>query len=364
MSFKSAVNSAVRHGKGVATMLENIKTKEFSVLGIGEVMLRLSPVGKERVSQSETFEKMAGGSELNVVAGISQLGLRTGIVTVIPNNEIGKFIKNKIRYSGISDDYIIYDSSPEKRLGIYYYESGAYPRVPVVTYDRAMSSFARFNIDSLNTDVYDSTNVFHLSGITLALGENVRKSVIRMLREFKRRGVYVSFDVNYRASLWDEDTARETILSILPMIDILFVSEETLRRMFARKGELRDIHKALAEEFPGLKMIASTMRQVVSPTKHTFTSLVYDCEKKTHFSEEPYTDIEVIDRIGSGDAYVAGALFGALKYSSAEEACRFGNAMAAVKNTIPGDMTVCDFDDITRVIRSHSSVGYKSEMVR
>ena len=113
---------------GGFSMLKISKKRNFSVLGIGEVMLRLSPVGKERISYCETFEKMAGGSELNVVAGVSMLGLRTGMITKLPHNEIGKFIKHKIRYAGTSDDYIIYDDSPNMRLGVYYYESGAYPR--------------------------------------------------------------------------------------------------------------------------------------------------------------------------------------------------------------------------------------------
>ena len=128
-------------------MLENLPQREFDVLGVGEVMLRLSPEGKDRISQSESFEKCAGGSELNVVSGVSQLGLRTGIVTRLPDNEIGKFIKNKIRYTGTSDDFVTYDTSSEKRLGIYYYERGAYPRVSVVSYDRTDSSFVRFSSD-------------------------------------------------------------------------------------------------------------------------------------------------------------------------------------------------------------------------
>lgn len=345
-------------------MLANLPDRDFDVLGIGEVMLRLSPTGKDRISQSETFEKRAGGSELNVVSGISQLGLRTGIVTRLPDNEIGNFIKNKIRYSGTSDDYITYDTSDEKRLGIYYYESGAYPRVPVVSYDRAASSFTRFDPEELDPAIYDSAKIFHVSGITLALGEKLRGEVCRMMKTFSEHGTVVSFDVNYRASLWNEETARETILSVLPYINLLFVSEETLRRMFRQSGDLPDIQMRFAEQYPNLKMIASTERTVISPTRHSFTSLVYDCEEKRHYSEEPYREIEVVDRIGSGDAYVAGALYGLLRYCDAMEAVRFGNAMSAVKNTIPGDMTVCDLDDITRVISAHSHSGVKSEMVR
>ena len=326
-------------------MLDKLPGKDFDVIGIGEVMLRLSPVGKERISQSETFDKMAGGSELNVVSGISQLGLRTGIITKLPANEIGSFIKNKIRYSGTSDDYITYDTGDSKRLGIYYYESGAFPRVSMVS-------------------VYRSSKIFHVSGITLGLGADIRSEVCEMMREFSENGALVSFDVNYRAALWDEATARDTVLSILPCVNILFVSEETLRRMLGRSGTLSEIHLQLASEYPGLKMIASTMRTVVSPTRHDFTSFITDCAEKRHFSEEPYRDIEVVDRIGSGDAYVAGALYGLLRYGDIERAALYGDAMSAVKNTIPGDMTVCSLEDIERVISSHTDTGFHSEMVR
>ncbi len=344
-------------------MFENLDSKEFDVLGIGEVMLRLSPGGKERISQSETFDKMAGGSELNVVSGIAQLGLRTGIITKLPDNEIGRFIENKIRYSGTSNDYIAFDSRADKRLGIYFYESGAYPRVSVVEYDRKNSSFASFRKSDIDSSVYSSAKVFHLSGITLALSAELRQEVIEMIKEFKKNGACVSFDVNYRAGLWDEKTAKEVITSIMPYIDILFVSEETSRRMFAKTGTVKEIQAEFAKEFPNLKLIASTKRTVTSPTRHTFTSTVHDCAKGVSYSDEPYKDIEVVDRIGSGDAYVAGVLFGILKYHNIESAAKFGDAMSAVKNTIPGDMTVCDFGDVTRVIDAHSN-GAKNEMVR
>ncbi len=343
-----------------------IKTKdcEFRVLGIGEVMLRLSPVGKERISHSETFEKKAGGSELNVVSGISMLGMRTGIITKLPHNEIGKFAKRKIRYSGTSDDYIIYDESDSMRLGIYYYESGAYPRLPVVSYDRRASSFTSLRKEELPADMYSNAAVFHTSGITLALDPNIRENVIAMMHRFHENGALISFDVNYRAALWDEATAKECIESVLPIIDILFVSEETSRRMFAMTGTLPEIHRAFSEKYPNLKIIASTKRKVISPQKHTFSSLVYDAGEGRHFEEAPYENIDVVDRIGSGDAYVAGALYGLLRFGDIESAAKYGDAMCALKNTVLGDMTVCDLTDIERIIKNHSSTGPKSEMIR
>lgn len=345
-------------------MLEFNSDREFDALGIGEVMLRLSPTGKERISYCETFEKRAGGSELNVVSGISMLGLRTGMITKLPKTEIGKFIKHKIRFAGTSDDYILYDTSDEKRLGIYYYESGAYPRVPIVSYDRKASSFTSFKAEELPSNIYNTTKIFHTSGITLALCHEVRREVTKMVKSFHDAGAVISFDVNYRAALWSEEAARSSICKLLPLIDILFISEETLRRMFGMTGTLEEIHKAFAEQYPNLSIIASTSRTVISPTKHTFTSLVYDCKEKRHFSEAPYENIDVVDRIGSGDAYVAGALYGLLKHGDIENAVRYGNAMAALKNTIVGDMIVSDLAEVDRIITSHNSKGPKSEMIR
>jgi len=342
----------------------SLKNAEFDVMGLGEVMLRLSPPGKERLSQSETLEKRAGGAELNVVSGISQLGMRTGMMTKLPEGGIGSFVKHKIRYAGTSDDGIVYDSSPTARLGIYYYESGAYPRLPAVTYDRARSSFCSFRYREVPEALLDRIRILHVSGITLALDEGLRADVIELLHVLKERGTAISFDVNYRAKLWDEETARRVISQVLPLVDILFISEETLRRMFAQTGTLAEIHRSFAQLYPNLCCIASTQRTVISPTKHSFTSTVYDCAEDRQFTEAAYENIDVVDRIGSGDAYVAGALYGILQYGNVDDAARWGNAMSALKNTIPGDMTVCSEKEIRKIIEAHADSGETSEMAR
>ena len=340
------------------------RERKYDVLGIGEVMLRLSPVGKERVSHSATFEKQAGGSEFNVVSGISMLGMKTGIITKIPENDIGKFAKRRLRYAGTDDALTFYDSSPDARLGIYYYESGAYPRLPSVFYDRKRSSFTTLTSAEIPGWVYSSSCVFHTSGITLALCESTRETVIGMMHRFKEEGTIISFDVNYRASLWGEEEARTAILRVLPLTEVLFVSEETLRRMLRMTGALKDIQREIAKEYKNLKVIASTKRRVLSPGKHSFSSLIYDATEGRHFEDAPYENIDVVDRIGSGDAYVAGALYALLEHGSIEEMARYGDAMAALKNTIIGDTTECDITDIRRIIRNHAGEGPASEMMR
>jgi 2-dehydro-3-deoxygluconokinase len=326
-------------------------------------MLRLSPAGKERISQSDLFEKHAGGSEFNVVSGLSLLGLRTGIVTKLPDNEIGKYIRNRVRFCGVRDDYIIYDQDPQARLGIYYCESGAHPRKPCVVYDRRLSSVTGIRLDEIPEKIYGSTRLFHVSGISLALDEGMRAVVVEMLKRFKESGTLISFDVNYRASLWSEQEARSTIESILSLVDILFVSEETSRRMLARTGSQQDILKGYCNEY-GIGIVASSERKVISPTKHSFGSTIYCAHEDSFYREDPYNDIEVVDRIGSGDAYLAGALYGLLQFGSCQKALEYGNAMAAVKNTIPGDLPATDVHETEKIIESHKGIGFQSEMNR
>ena len=227
--------------------MEFKENTDFDLIGLGEVMLRLSPPNKEKISQSETFEKNAGGSELNVVSGAAMLGIRSAIVTKLPENKMGHFIRNKIRYGNVSDDYIIYDHSPQKRLGVYYYESGAYPRKSSVIYDRANSSFCSLSLDELPEDIYAKTKIFHISSITLALDPSLKETAIKMIHKFHEAGAYISFDVNYRASLWSEEEAKKTVEAIFPYVDFLFVSEETSRRMLQRTGTLEEITEIMSK---------------------------------------------------------------------------------------------------------------------
>lgn len=334
---------------------------DFDLIGLGEVMLRLSPPNKEKISQSETFEKNAGGSELNVVSGAAMLGIRSAIITKLPKSKMGHFIRNKIRYGNVSDDYIIYDHSDDRRLGIYYYESGAYPRKSSVIYDRAKSSFTTLSLDELPDDIYEKTKIFHISSITLALDPNLKETSIEMIKRFKAAGAYISFDVNYRAALWSEEEAKKTIESIFPYVDFLFVSEETSRRMLQRTGTLEEIMQGYVKDY-GCTLVATTRREVVSPTHHNFNSKIYYEGK--FYEEKPYNNIEVIDRIGSGDAYLAGVLFGLIKYGTPERALEIGNALSAVKNTVLGDMSASSIDEIESVIKSHKATGHQDEMVR
>ena len=338
--------------------------KEFDLLALGEILLRLSPPNNERIVRGDVFEKQVGGAELNVVSGVSLMGLRSGIISRIPDSSIGVYAKNKLRFCGVSDDYLVYDDSKDARLGIYYYENGAYPRKPGVVYDRQNSSMTKLKIEDIPENIYGSTRCFHTSGITLALSEDCRKTGVEMIKRFKAAGALISFDVNFRLNLWCGEEARKCIEGILPYVDIFFCSEDTARLTFGKEGTAREIMKSFAADYP-ISMIASTQRTVHSPKVHSFTSLIYDAKADVFYEEKPYENIEVVDRIGSGDAYCAGALFGLLKENgSCEKALVYGNACSAAKCTICGDMPSLNLEEIDNIIKDHNTIGYHSEMNR
>jgi 2-dehydro-3-deoxygluconokinase len=184
--------------------------RDFDLLSLGEILLRLSPPDNERIVRGDTFQKQVGGAELNVVSGVSLLGLRTGMISMLPDNALGTYAKNRVRFCGVSDDYLIYDKDTDARLGIYYYENGAYPRKPSVVYDRKHASFCKFSADDFPEEMYGSTRCFHTTGITLALSENVSfflyinqglQSSSPLLSKCSPMAIRVSFHYKIRLSL-------------------------------------------------------------------------------------------------------------------------------------------------------------------
>jgi 2-dehydro-3-deoxygluconokinase len=338
--------------------------RTFDLLALGEILLRLSPPNDERLVRGDLLQKQTGGAELNVVSGASMLGLHTGIISKIPSNDIGFFVKNYIRFCGVSDDYLIYDDNKEARLGIYFYENGAHPRKPAIVYDRLNSSMRTLRIDEIPEEIFTSTRCFHTSGITLALNENIRKTAIELIKKFKANGTIISFDVNFRRNLWSGEEAKSCIEEILPYVDIFFCSEDTARLTFLSEGSAYDIMKDFTRKYP-ISIVASTQRIVHSPKMHTFGSVIYSKAEDQYYEEDPYRNIEVIDRIGSGDAYVSGVLFGLLNCGfDCRRALEYGNASSAMKSTVHGDLPSCNLREIDQLIQSHKMTEGQREMDR
>lgn len=338
--------------------------RDFDLLSLGEIMLRLSPPDNERITRGDSFSKQAGGAELNSATGAAMLGLRCGIISKLPANDLGTYIKNRVRLCGVSDDYLAYDQEKDARLGVYYYENGAYPRKPRIVYDRKNTSVNKISVNDYDEALYSAARCFHTSGITLALSPQVRETAIEMMKRFKEQGTLISFDVNFRGNLWTGAEAKECIESILPYVDIFFCSEDTARLTFLKEGDVRDIMRSFAEEYP-ISIVASTQRVVHSPKRHSFGSVIYSAREDRFYEEAPYRDIEVVDRIGSGDAYISGVLYGLLSHDGeCGRALEYGNAVSALKNTIPGDLIYTDLKEIEGIIKEHKATGRISEMDR
>ena len=166
-------------------IMELTEKKEFDLLSLGEIMLRLSPPDNERITRGDSFSKQAGGAELNAITGAAMLGLRCGIISKLPANDLGVYIKNRVRLCGVSDDYLVYDDDKDARLGVYYYENGAYPRKPRIVYDRKNTSINKLSVADYDDSLYSDTRCFHTSGITLALSPELRATAIEMIKRFK-----------------------------------------------------------------------------------------------------------------------------------------------------------------------------------
>lgn len=341
----------------------NFKGKEFGLASSGEIILRLSPVNNEMLVQGTLLEKNVGGAEFNVATGVSSLGIKSTLITKLPKNELGRYAKRIINSNGVDSSFIVDDDSLYKRLALYFYEFGASPRKPNVTYDRHNSSFQFLTIDEIDKSVYDKCEIFHTSGINLGLCENSKQLTKDLIKNFKDKEGIISFDVNFRRNLWgNEEAARKEIEKILPFVDILFASEETFRKMFQKTGSMETIMREFASQY-NIAIIASSQRTVNSPKSHNFTSIIYNKKENKFYSEKPYQNIEIVDRIGSGDAYVAGVLYGILKYNNTEKALKFGNACGAIKNTISGDNNCASAELIKGIIEDHE-FGSTSEMNR
>ena len=235
---------------------------------------------------------------------------------------------------------------------------------PRVVYDRKHSSINNIEISDVPQTLFYNTRLFHTSGITLGLGGKAQDFAIHCIKEFKKQGTLISFDVNYRANLWTGEEARKCIETILPYVDIFFCSEDTARLTFGKTGTINEIQKSFCEEYP-ISVVASTERTVITPKKHNFTSIIYSAKNDTYYRENPYNNIDVVDRIGSGDAYVSGALYGYLKHGDCQKALEYGNAMAAIKHSVIGDMVFTDLEEIDSIIKQHKNTsGYQSEMNR
>ena len=307
-------------------------SKEYDVLTLGETMIRLSPPGYQRLEQTSVLDLHIGGSESNTAVGLSRLGLRAAWVSRLPDNPLGRRVAQELRGQGVDVSSVAW--CHEGRMGVYFVEYGRGPRAINVLYDRDGSAMSQMTPADFNLEIVSKSRLIHLTGITVALSSSCHQLVETLLDEAHRAGVVRSFDINYRSKLWSPEEACRALDPLCQGIDILFITRDDAQIVFGCEGTAEEVAWALKRRFK-----AGT----VSLTLGAEGAMTID-ESGQLYAATPSRTVAV-DRLGAGDAFSAGFLYGYLQDDVAL-GIDLGTAMAALKYTIPGDLPLIDLADL------------------
>jgi len=332
----------------------------IDVVAFGEAMVRLSPPGFQRLEQTGAFEARIGGAELNVAVAVSRLGLRSRWISRLTDNPLGRMIGNEARRQGVDTEHLVW--TPEDRIGLYFVEFGAAPRPSSVLYDRAGSAVSRIAPGMVDWDsVFDGAKWFHCSGITPALSDSAAEATLEALKAAKQAGCKVSYDLNYRGKLWSPEKARAVQTPMMEYVDILISTEEDTGKVFGIRGdagvEAGDfravssetyamVARKLAETF-GFEAVAITLREDISVWRNTWGAIVYAGGR---LYEGPRFEVEIVDRVGGGDSFSGGFIYGYL-VGDVEYGLQFGNAFSALAHSIPGDFNYCTKEEAEALLK-------------
>jgi 2-dehydro-3-deoxygluconokinase len=330
------------------------------VVTFGEIMLRLGSPGFERLLQSAMLTATFGGGEANVAVSLAQFGLRSDYVTRLPNNALGDGVVRSLRAEGVGTSYIARGGG---RLGIYFTETGASQRASTVIYDRAHSAISEIPPDAVKWDeVMSGAAWFHVTGITPALGEKTVAATQVSIAAAKKAGVRVSVDLNYRKKLWTEAQAQAVMRPLMSSVDVVIANEEDLQSVLGvhmsdtdvTKGTLNvDAYRDAAEWVTrklGPPLVAITLRESLSASDNGWSAVLWDGATDTLHTSQHYA-VRLVDRIGGGDSFAAGLIYGLVTGRSNDDSLRFAVAASALKQTIPGDfnrVTVAEVDALAK----------------
>ena len=330
----------------------------------GEIMLRLSPPGFERLLQSPTLQATFGGGEANVAVSLAQFGCDSSYVTRLPANAIGDAALRALRSEGVNVEHVVRGGS---RLGIYFAETGASQRASNVIYDRAHSAISELQPGSVPWhDVFEGAAWFHCTGITPALSASARECTREALQAARRAGVTISVDLNYRKKLWSEEDAQQTMRPLMPLVDLVIANEEDLQAVLGIEVPHADVtaasldvsgYRAAAERVAtelGVKQVAVTLRESLSASDNAWSAVLFDAPSRSFFESQRYT-VRLVDRIGGGDSFAAGLIFGFLTGRDSAAALRFAVAASALKQTIPGDFNHVSVAEVDRLAAGDAS---------
>jgi len=319
----------------------------MDVVTFGETMIRLAAPGFQRLEQVTSLAVTVGGAELNVATGVARLGLKSAWVSRLPDNPLGRMARNKANEFGVDTSHIVWTS--EDRMGLYFVEYGAAPRASSVLYDREGSAISRIRPGEVKWDeVLRGARLFHTTGITPALSDSAAAVVAEAMEAAKRHGCLVSYDLNYRAKLWSTQKARQVQEPLMQMVDILSTTEEDTEKVFGVKADSYiDVARKLIDRF-GFKVVTITLRETPSVWRNTWTAIAVDREGNVY--DDRVYDVEVVDRVGGGDAYTAGFLYGYLTQGVAAGVL-YGNAFSVLKQTSWGDFNWATLAEVEALLK-------------
>ncbi len=328
-------------------------------------MLRLSPPGYERFLQSPQFVATFGGGEANVAVTVAGFGWPASYVTVLPpSNPIADAVIHQLRGFGVDTSHIV---RAKGRMGVYFVEAGANQRPSKVVYDRDQSAIALAGPGSVDwTAAFEGAGWFHITGITPALSASAAALALESVQAAKAHGLTVSCDLNYRKNLWKYGkSAAEVMRALVPYTDVLIANEEDVQMALdiaadadVHSGHLdASVYQALAEKvltaFPNLTQIAITLRESKSASHNGWSACLHDGEE--FFQSRKYDITHIVDRVGGGDSFAGGLVYGLLALSSKRDALEFAVAASCLKHSIPGDFNRFTLEEVNHLLKGDAS---------
>jgi 2-dehydro-3-deoxygluconokinase len=329
------------------------------IVTFGEIMLRLKSPGVERLMQSPVFEATFGGGEANVAVSLAQFGLDVAYVTALPANPIADACLAALRARGVDTSSVVRQGD---RIGIYFLEAGANQRPSKVVYDRGHSAVMDASPESFDWDsILEGGAWFHVTGITPALSASAAESVMAAVKAARRKGLTVSCDYNYRKNLWRYGKrAPEVMTEIVRHVDVGLANEEDCQLALGISpgaNESRGIEggavdpdryrllcEAVLAAFPNLRLQAITLRESYSADRNGWSACLHD--RKEFLVSRRYEVTDIVDRVGTGDAFAAGLIFGMTSGMEARESLEFAAAASCLKHSIPGDANRCTVAEV------------------
>ena len=330
----------------------------MKILTFGEIMLRLKAPGHERFFQSPMLEATFGGGEANVAVSLANYGMDAEFLTVLPKNDIAECCIRVLRYFGVDTKKIV---RGEGRMGIYYLEGGANQLPSKVVYDRAYSAIALAKPGDIDWDkAFDGVDWFHITGITPAISETAMELSLESVAEAKKRGITVSCDLNYRKNLWKYGKAASEVMNKLAeSVDVAIANEEDVQKSLGITADVdvesgaldREKYRVLGNKvlaaFPNMKLIAITLRESHSADHNGWAACLNDGE---HFYvSKKYEIRDIIDRVGGGDSFAGGLIYGLNHYTDRQQALEFAVAASCLKHSVIGDFNRVSVSDVEKL---------------